>query len=155
MLNINLNNTVADNEIRINGTVIGMLTDEQATKLIDIVKGFMSTGSTPVSTPAPATGFHPAPEKKSYQPIPETAKKIWQDNVVTVVNDDKNYRIYISSFSSKARYQAKEEAKSFGAKWTGDRNKGIIHWTFPTKKAADDFIKARKEWAAKNPKEKA
>lgn len=160
MLNLSaLNNTVADNVVKINDVVIGRLTDDDATKLIAIIKG-MSGVADQASTPAPQQTrpirtLHLPEEKKSYQGVPSTAKKLWQDDVVTVGDDDGKIRVWITTFSKAARYQAKMEAKKYGATWTGNVDKGIIHWTFPTKKAATEFIKARKDWAAKNPKEKA
>ena len=52
MLNLNnVANVIADNEVAINGVVIGKLTDADAQRIIDIVKGFMSqTASTPVAS---------------------------------------------------------------------------------------------------------
>ena len=159
MLNLsNLTNTVADNEIKINDVIIGKLTDDDASKLIAIIKGMMS-GANQTSAPAPQTRpvrtLHLPEEKKSYQGVPSTTKKLWQDDVVTVGEDDGKIRVWITTFSKKARYQAKEEAKSFGAVWSGDLNKGIVHWTFAKNADAQKFIKARKDWAAKNQKEKA
>lgn len=155
----NFGGVVADNEVSINGVVIGRLSDDDATKLIAIIKG-MSGVADQASTPAPKQTrpirtLHLPEERKSYQGVPSTAKKLWQDDVVTVGDDDGKIRVWITTFSKAARYQAKMEAKKYGATWTGNVDKGIIHWTFPTKKAATEFIKARKDWAAKNPKEKA
>lgn len=53
MLNLTAMNVIADNEIAINGVVIGKLSDADAQKLIGIVKGFMSSSeSATTATPS-------------------------------------------------------------------------------------------------------
>lgn len=65
MLNFNQNtNVVADNEITINGTSFGMLSDEDTKRLISIIRG-MQSGSRTTSTPTTTVTKSTKSTKKS------------------------------------------------------------------------------------------
>lgn len=154
MLNINaLTNTVADNIIAINGIEVGKLTDDQATQLISIIKGFMS-GSTPKSESGstPKSELHIPAEKSESAPV--QGEKIWQDDDVTVSLVDGVYRLYIETRVPKVRYAIKSSSKgTYGVKFAGNAKTNNFFWCFPDKDSAELFILDRKERAEK--KEKA
>ena len=147
---------VPDNEIIVSGKSFGFLTDDQARKIIDMVLKFQKQNDQKqsdqqVSTPAQKT-YNPAPEQKNTQPI--VGKKLWQETFLTVSEENGDCRLYITCFvkgekGEKIRYAIKSEAKKYGARWTGDIKKSIIHWTFPSKQDAEKFIEARKNYNKK------
>lgn len=77
-------------------------------------------------------------------------KKVWDDDVCTIIfTKDGDYRLYITTPIKKVRVAVKMSAKEYNAKWTGNYDKGEIHWTFPSRKEAEEFAKARKEYDSK------
>lgn len=125
------------------------LNEANTQKVIDILNG-MSQMTSASQKSSVDNGLHMEPEKPEPKPI--QGKKIWQENFVDVVDEGGVYRVYMSCpiAGDKGKFirsRIKEEFKSFGAKWTGDIEKNIIHWTFPDKKSADNYIAARKKAA--------
>lgn len=125
--------------------------DEPTTqKVIDILNGFASGSSV-----KPSTTLH-IEEPKGSRPI--IGKKIWQEDFLTVVDDGGAFRVYITcpvkgEKGEKIRYALKASAKAYGAEWTGDLSKNIVHWTFADKSQAEHFIQSRRDWAEKHPKQ--
>jgi len=95
--------------------------------------------------------LHLPAEKTEERPI--KGEKIWQEDLLTVVNDDGKFRLYIHSRNKKVRYAIKCSAGDFGAVWSGDHNKNIYHWTFEDEDHARQFIQSRKDWNEANKKE--
>lgn len=119
--------------------------------------GKRTTASAPartVSNAAPSTSkevLHMADESER-KPLQIVGEKIWQEDFLTVVNDGGAYRVYIhcpigGKKGKGIRYAIKASATELGAKFSGDYDKGIFHWTFPSKEAADKFVQSRKDWA--------
>lgn len=125
------------------------LNEVNTQRIIDILNGMSSQVS--ASTPAPKDKPFNLPAEPA-SPKPINGRKIWQENFVDVVDEGGVYRVYMSVPipGKKGQYirdRIKEEFKSFGAKWTGDIQKNICHWTFGSKEQADNYIAARKKAA--------
>lgn len=156
MLMLNLTAIESLNEIAINGVVIAHLNDADAQRILDIVRAYASgtTVSTPVSKPvakAPQRELH-MPEEATTSVEKPVGKPVWQEDFLTVTcTDDKQYRLYVTcpvggEKGKKIRYAIKASAKEHGAKFAGNYDTKEIFWAFPTKKSADEFIKARKAY---------
>ena len=132
------------------------LNDVQGAQILSIIKGFQSNPSTPATPKTPSLSIpDEKPEPKS-NPLPE-GKKLYQDDFTTVLNpkDTKEYRLYINcpiagEKGKKVRYAIKASAKDLGAKFGGNPDTKDFFWVFPTKKAAEEFIKARKNYNKKS-----
>jgi len=107
-------------------------------------------------TSKPNTALHVEPEKASADTtIP--GKKCWQEDFCTVTYIQGKYRLYIHCpvGGDKGKYireAIKKSAKSYGAKFSGDYEKRIFHWTFENKDDAKKYIDSRKEYAANHKK---
>lgn len=91
-------------------------------------------------------------DEKERKPLQIVGEKVWQEDFLTVVNDGGAFRVYIhcpigGKKGKAVRYAIKSSASELGAKFSGDYDKGIFHWTFPSKEAADKFVQSRKDWA--------
>lgn len=153
-----------DNEVVINGTKRYMLTDDECRKVLVLLETLTGNKPPKVSTPSTpqlkndTTVLHEVPEPKAEKKIP--GKYMYQGSFCTVTDctgKDKapDYRIYIhcpipgkkgQNIRNGIKYSAVEK---YGAKWAGDYEKSIFFWAFPSKKNADAFIKAEKEYAKK------
>lgn len=93
------------------------------------------------------------PEEKSSNPVKMVGEKVWQEDFLTVVNDGGAYRVYIhcpigGKKGKGIRYAIKMSAtEKFGATFTGDHDKKVYHWTFPSAEKAQAFIQTRKDYA--------
>lgn len=124
------------------------LSETDTQKIIDILNGMSSMTS--AKQKSVGSQLHMEPEKPTKRVI--EGKKIWQENFIDVVDDNGSYRVYMNCpiGGSKGKFirdKIKAEFKSFGAKWSGDIDKNIIHWTFDNKGQADNYIAARKKAA--------
>lgn len=159
MLNLNNNQIEADNRIVINGVEIGKLNDTDAQKVIDIIRGMMSsTAPSPKPVVATTKTLHIEDDVTPKKPFVVPGKQIYSETFVTVTNIDKEYRVYIhcplgGEKGKKVRYAIKASAKEYGAKCNpiyGDtKDLADLYWIFPSKKQADLFVKARKEYTSK------
>ena len=156
-----LNNVIADNEVVINGAKKFNLTDAQCRELIVYLNKLTAVKTNTVSAPEPkvedskVTEYHPVEDKPEKAPIP--GKKMYQGDFITVTEVDSKVRVYLhcpvkGEKGDKVRYALKKGFKDAGAKWSGDYKAGEFHWTFPTKKAAQDYIKAEKARASQRAK---
>lgn len=139
-------------EVMYNITIEGhvwTLNEANTQKIIDILNGMSTMASAP-QKPVNNTQLHMEPEKPSKRVI--EGKKIWQENFIDVVDDNGSYRVYMNCPipGDKGKYireKIKAEFKSFGAKWSGNIDKNIVHWTFSSKEEANNYIAARKKAA--------
>lgn len=123
-----MNDVVIDNEISINGFVIGKCTDEVANKIVRMVIGSLKMPT----------------EKKNF--APEEGELLYGSDTLSVRKEGKEYRLYIITTFPKIRNGIKYTAKEqYGAKYSGDYKAGKVYWTFPDKKAAQSFITAQKK----------
>ena len=160
MLNLTNAQALADNVIVINGVEIARLTDTDAQRVLDVIRGLQSNAhvSTPVSAPVKPTAklhIEETPTKKA-ETIP--GKPMWQEDFCTVAEVDvdgkKQYRLYITcpvggEKGKKIRTAIKLSAKDMGAKFAGNYDAGEIFWAFPSKAKASEYVKSRKEYAKK------
>lgn len=136
---------VRDNEIRINNQVIGMLSDEEASKILTLIQQMVGNGKGFASYGA---STNTVAQKKWDDTI--VGKKLYDDGVCVVTDNSdgsaKDYRLYITSKIKAVRAGIKMCAtKEFDAKFAGDFDKGILFWAFPTKAKAQAFIKNQKD----------
>ena len=162
MLKFNENQVIADNTVVINGVKKYNLTDNQTKQLILILDKMINTAAVEntVSAPEPkvedkVTEYHPVEDKPEKAPIP--GKKMYQADFITVTEVDGKVRVYLhcpvkGEKGEKVRYALKKGFKDAGAKWSGDFKAGEFHWTFQTKKQAQDYIKAEKQRASQRAK---
>lgn len=111
----------------------------------------VATVSNSASAPKKDVVLHMEDEKER-KPLQIVGEKVWQEDFLTVVNDGGAYRVYIhcpigGKKGKGIRYAIKASASELGAKFSGDYDKGIFHWTFPSKDAAEKFVQSRKDWA--------
>lgn len=147
-----------DNEVVINGTKKYMLTDDECRKVLVLLETLTGNKPPKVSTPSTpqlkndTTVLHEVEDKKSDKPIPGT--KMFQGDFITVTEVDGKVRVYLhcpvkGDKGDKIRYALKKGFKDAGAKWSGNYKAGEFHWTFATKKQAQEYIKAEKARANK------
>ena len=131
------------------------LNDVQGAQILSIIKGMSNTTqpNSPVSSRLHLPEEKPTPKPST---LPD-GKKLYQDDFTTVLNptDTKEYRLYINcpiagEKGKKVRYAIKASAKDLGAKFGGNPDTKDFFWVFPTKKAAEEFIKARKSYNKKS-----
>ena len=156
------NTVVADNTLTINGAVIGKISDALAQKIITAALAEINGTSTPAKS-APSTKLSVPEDRKEHKPM--VGKKLWQEDWVTVTDNDGEFRVYLEvphlvrkkgeADNKKAKQRAdfirnklKEEFKDMGAVWGGDFDNGDIFWVFPNKTTTNKYIKARKKYAA-------
>lgn len=135
MLNLTNISKLADNSVAINGVIIGYLTDNDATRIIDIIHGMNSGISAPATNPAPA------PEKKPTGKKAKTFKPATDFSVpYEVRKEGKSYVLGFSSRVPRDAYAVVANAVELtnGAKW----DKALKGFPFKTKKAADEFTTA-------------
>ena len=159
MLKFNENQVIADNTVVINGVKKYNLTDNQTKQLILILDKMINTAAVENTVSAPEVQkpvvLHEVPEKSEPAPIP--GKKMYQADFITVTEVDGKVRVYLhcpvkGEKGEKVRYALKKGFKDAGAKWSGDFKAGEFHWTFQTKKQAQDYIKAEKARASQRAK---
>lgn len=150
MVNFNSNvaKMVIDNTVVINNQITYTLTDDEVTKVNDIIKGLISSRN---SQSAPTTAPVASVAKKSEI----VGKKVYTEDFLTVTDNNGEYRLYITcpvkgDKGKKIRTAIKLSAKEYGTKFAGNYDAGEIYWTFNTKTAANKFIKARKDYAKNN-----
>lgn len=156
MLNLTNAQALADNVIVINGVEIARLTDTDAQRVLDVIRGLQSNAGVPTpATPTATLHIEDAPAKK-VETIP--GKPMWQEDFCTVTTVDvdgkKQYRLYITcpvggEKGKKIRTAIKLSAKDMGAKFAGNYDAGEIFWAFPSKAKADEYVKSRKAYAKK------
>lgn len=107
MLNLNAMNAIADNEIRINNVVVGHLTDADAQRIWDIVRGMQGQ----VSTPKQGLVFEEdqKPTKKAEPP------KDYE-----VVLEGKDNAVWFTANAQDVRQAVNAQLKAVGFKWDGD-----------------------------------
>jgi len=121
-----VNSVVKDNEVSINGHVIGKVTDEEAKYIISLIQG-KATPTKPVAT---------APAQKTYKDV-KTAYKIQKV--------DKLYRIYDDTYSKCYAHRiANAHIKALPNVITAEvpNSKGGTYkiWGFKTKAAAEKAL---------------
>lgn len=154
-----INEVIADNRVVLCDLEY-MLTDDEVIRVKSIIEGMISQrGDNEIakkaSQPEKVNTLHEVPEKSEPAPIP--GKKMYQADFITVTEVDGKVRVYLhcpvkGEKGEKVRYALKKGFKDAGAKWSGDYKAGEFHWTFQTKKQAQDYIKAEKQRASQKAK---
>ena len=154
MLNFNQTTPItADNKVSFCG-IEYMITDDEATKLKSILDGMVSARGQQASAPVKNRKPLIIPDETTRKEQEIVGKKIYQEDFLTISEVDGKYRLYITcplggEKGKKIRYAIKATAKEAGAKFAGNYDAGEIFWEFSTKKAAQEYVKARKEYAKK------
>ena len=135
---LNLNNTVADNTVVINGVTIGRLSDENAQKIISIIHAMENGNVEPkVSTTTTTTK---ATKKSSDKEFPDLGTP---KATVGFCTQYKNaIRYWENGFTpDKVRFGIKSSLKESGAVWS----KEYGAFVFKTIKEADNFMAEQKK----------
>ena len=120
MLNMNALTQVADNEIRINNVVVGRLTDEDATKLLGIIRGMMGTQDTQVAheVSAPTSGL--VFEEDVQAQAKAQAKQIAPAQDYEVVLEGKDNMVWFACNAKDARQAVNTQLKAAGFTYDKD-----------------------------------
>ena len=153
--------------------IINLTTNES---LIDAINFAQSKGlsfqindgstatATKTATPKKQAKLHV--ESEPWTPAPMTGKKIWQEDFITVTDNNGEYRVYLTipkgsnpgaqKKLNDVRDFLKDQIKrDFKAVWAGNFDTHDIYWTFPSKSACEKYIKARKAYNEAHKKEGA
>lgn len=148
---------MANNNLLSALTVLASMDEAQLNTLLTLAQ---SMGNTPAPVKSNEPALHMPEEKAPNKPeISMVGKKVWTEDFCTVTYNKANnrYRLYITcpvkgEKGKKIRYAIKASAKDLGAKFAGNYDTKDIYWEFPTKAAAEKYIKARKTYEAEQKK---
>lgn len=166
MMNANLYSTIV--------MALNNLDDVQGSELLGFMRKF-SNPETKVETKEVKKPELHLPEEKP-EPKPLRGKSYWTEDMLSVreveLDGKKSYIVYLTvpqciwkkdektgkmkNIAGWLRDKLKDEfKKEYDAKFAGSYDDNEFFWAFPSKKKADEYIKARKEWHKANDKKSA